>query len=99
MNTDLIFIINEKNQNLKERFEVLIKDTHNFLFSETEKKLQCQKNQKLTTTGSPQRSRGTKILAQKSTSVLSDELFLSFTGCYFRSLPECRNFNELISRA
>ena len=30
MNTDLTFIINEKNQNLKDRFEVLIKDTKFF---------------------------------------------------------------------
>jgi superfamily II DNA or RNA helicase len=30
MNTDLTFITNEKNQNLKERFEVLIKDTKFF---------------------------------------------------------------------
>ena len=30
MNTDLTFITNEKNQNLKERFEVLIKDTKLF---------------------------------------------------------------------
>ena len=30
MNTDLTFITNEKDQNLKERFEVLIKDTRFF---------------------------------------------------------------------
>lgn len=30
MNTDLTFITNEKNQNLKGRFEVLIKDTKFF---------------------------------------------------------------------
>ena len=30
MNTDLTFVTNEKNQNLKERFEVLIKDTKFF---------------------------------------------------------------------
>jgi len=30
MNTDLSFITNEKNQNLKDRFEVLIKDTSFF---------------------------------------------------------------------
>ena len=35
------------------------------LFSETEKKLQCQKNQKLTTKGSPERSRGAKICQKK----------------------------------
>ncbi|MBL7151724.1 MAG: hypothetical protein ISS89_03945 [Candidatus Omnitrophica bacterium] len=40
----------------------------NFLFSETERKSQCQKNQKLTTSGSPQGSRGTKICPKKSTS-------------------------------
>jgi len=77
----------------------------NFLFSETEKKLQCHpvkienfpglsprnfeeipegKNQKLTTKGSPERSRGTKICQRKhalsevegSTSGLSDGLML-----------------------
>jgi hypothetical protein len=32
----------------------------------------CQKNQKLTTKGSPERSRGTKICPKKSTSVPSD---------------------------
>ena len=30
MNTDLTFVTNEKNQNLKDRFEVLIKDTKFF---------------------------------------------------------------------
>jgi hypothetical protein len=30
MNTDLTFITNEANQNLKERFEILIKDTRFF---------------------------------------------------------------------
>jgi hypothetical protein len=41
----------------------------NFLFSETEKKLQCQKNQKLT-----------KICRKKSTSGLSADRWLQWLG-------------------
>ncbi len=56
----------------KKRISVSLFEPFNFLLSEVKEKPKCQKNKALTTKGSPERSRGTKIAQKKSTSVPSD---------------------------